>query len=296
MRHWFRDADGKVRNGWKALGFMLACVVCFIAVGLSKHVIPPGVRLFVPSIVLIVAGILLVTFAAARLEGVSMASIGLKPDRRFAMHLGTGFAAGAGLIVLAAAGVWALGGVDFVRVPQASAASALKSAGMFLGVAIFEELSMRGYALQRTMRGIGTGWALFVFAVLFTVAHLPGNTGVEAPLLVLALFNIFLAAYLLSFCYLRTGSLALPIGVHWGWNWLQAMLGFGVSGEASHGLWMPVFQQRPAWLTGGAFGLEASVAATAVEALAILMLVRWKGSSAQGLPAGRPHAGNAYAA
>jgi hypothetical protein len=37
------------------------------------------------------------------------------------------------------------------------------------------------------------------------------------------------------------------------------MLGFGVSGTEATGLWKPVFGDAPVWLTGGQFGLEASL-------------------------------------
>jgi hypothetical protein len=90
-----------------------------------------------------------------------------------------------------------------------------------------------------------------------------------------------LAAILLGLCYLRTRSLALPIGLHLGWNWAQgSLLGFGVSGTTEvQGLWRPVFHGRPEWLTGGAFGLEASLPCALVCGLAIFLLGRWKGLS-----------------
>jgi hypothetical protein len=95
-----------------------------------------------------------------------------------------------------------------------------------------------------------------------------------------ATINIGLASILLGFCYLRTRSLALPIGVHLGWNWAQgSLLGFGVSGTTdTKGLWTPIFHGKPEWLTGGAFGLEASLPCTLVCLGLIFLLWRWKGS------------------
>ena len=96
-----------------------------------------------------------------------------------------------------------------------------------------------------------------------------------------ATINIGLAAILLGFCYLRTQSLALPIGVHLGWNWMQgSVLGFGVSGTTDFpGIWAPVLHDRPTWLTGGAFGLEASLICTLVCSAAIFALWRWRGTA-----------------
>ena len=72
--------------------------------------------------------------------------------------------------------------------------------------------------------------------------------------------NIFLASIAFGRAYLRTRSLAMPLGIHLMANFVQGgVLGYGVSGEAQAGLFTPAFHGAPAWLTGGAFGLEASV-------------------------------------
>jgi hypothetical protein len=77
---------------------------------------------------------------------------------------------------------------------------------------------------------------------------------------------------------LRTGSLALPIGLYLGWNWTQGtLLGFDVSGLAQAGWLHPHLLARPQWLTGGAFGPEASVFSVVVDLAAIALLWRWKG-------------------
>jgi hypothetical protein len=111
-----------------------------------------------------------------------------------------------------------------------------------------------------------------------------GNPGMHGATKAWATVNIALAALLLGFCYLRTRSLALPIGVHLGWNWAQgSLLGFGVSGTTDiKGAWTPIFHGRPDWLTGGTFGLEASVICTLVCGVAVVALWRWKGVAPSG--------------
>lgn len=61
----------------------------------------------------------------------------------------------------------------------------------------------------------------------------------------------FLAGFIWNF------SLALPIGVHLGWNWAQ-------------GHWTPILHERPTWLTGGPVGLEGSAVCAGVIGLLIL--------------------------
>jgi hypothetical protein len=94
-----------------------------------------------------------------------------------------------------------------------------------------------------------------------------------------ASLDLALGAILLGLAWLRTRSLALPIGLHLTWNWAQgSLLGFGVTGIDQQGWWQPVFTGRPQWLTGGEFGPEASVVAVCVDAVAIVLLWRWRGS------------------
>ncbi|HAT30727.1 MAG TPA: hypothetical protein DCW29_07705 [Janthinobacterium sp.] len=70
-----------------------------------------------------------------------------------------------------------------------------------------------------------------IFAFLFAQVHTL-NPGMSGLTMVFGLLNIFLASLMLGYCYLRSGSLALPVGVHLGWNWTQSALGFSGSGNA----------------------------------------------------------------
>ncbi len=56
------------------------------------------------------------------------------------------------------------------------------------------------------------------------------------------------------------------------------ILGFGVSGNKEQSLFKAVFEQCPAWLSGGAFGLEASVPGLISVIISTILLYRWKPS------------------
>jgi hypothetical protein len=72
--------------------------------------------------------------------------------------------------------------------------------------------------------------------------------------------NIFIASLVFGLAFVRTKSLAMPLGLHFMANLMQGgVLGFGVSGTEQSGLLKPVFSEIPDWLTGGQFGLKASV-------------------------------------
>ena len=82
------------------------------------------------------------------------------------------------------------------------------------------------------------------------------------------------AGLLLGAAYMLTRRLWLAIGLHAAWNFTQGWVwSVPVSGgSAPNGLLLTRFH-GPEWLTGGAFGLEASVVALAVVSLAGLALL-----------------------
>ncbi|WP_375760591.1 lysostaphin resistance A-like protein [Corallococcus exercitus] len=280
MRSVFRDGEGHLRNGWKALGFL---VPTFFLVGLllwGWTLLPAAVKPFVPHPFLAFLGVMIGTLGALRLERQPLASLGISVGRGPARHLGAGVLGGMVLVGLVAVCGWAAGGYHLERAGSPQVTAVVKAAWLMLGVGLFEEALFHGYFFQRIIRGLGTFWAQVIVSLVFCLAH-PFNTQMEVPTRIVAMLTTFLAGWMLGLCYLRTRHLALPVGVHMGWNWFLSVMGFGVSGNESHGWWTPVFHGRPEWLSGGAYGLEASVFSVGVLALAVVGLTRWKGSAAR---------------
>ncbi|MBK8789499.1 MAG: CPBP family intramembrane metalloprotease [Holophagaceae bacterium] len=283
MPEWLANAcineRGSVRSGWKALGFFLLLAgLGAILAGLKALGLRHGLGIWM--------GVLLgalASYLCVRLEGRSFSSLGFLPGRRWLLECLAGTVGGILLILVTALLVQGLGGFHWERGTQVGARQLLAAAWLFLGVAFNEEILARGFPFQRLVEGAGTWVGQLVFAALFALGHW-GNPGMHGATRAWATLNIGLAAILLGFCYLRTRSLALPIGVHLGWNWAQgSLLGFGVSGTTDmQGLWRPVFHGKPEWLTGGAFGLEASLLCTLVCGAFILALWRWKGTVPSG--------------
>lgn len=271
LRPLFHGPDGPLHDLWRAVAFGAAA---WAANGLASTL-----RLALPWPVLPAAGftflaVLAVTWMALELERLPMASVGLALDRRWARQFLAGLLAGSAIILAAAAAARLAGGFHWAPAPGASPGRLAAGAWLYLAVAASEELLFRGYLFQRLVRGFGQGPALAATAVLFTWVH-RANPGMAGATRVWAGLNIALASVLLGLCYLRSRSLALPIGLHLGWNWTQgSLLGFGVSGLPVAGWWTPVGHGAAAWLTGGAFGLEASLPCTVVTVAACVILAR----------------------
>lgn len=140
---------------------------------------------------------------------------------------------------------------------------------LILPAAVGEELLFRGYVLQKLQR-FNRGAAVFVTSILFALAH-GGNPAVSA----LAFANILLAGVLLALMWVWDGTLWMPISGHVAWNVLSGpILGHELSGLDLGPTVLVERDPGPAWLTGGAFGIEGSVLITATEVAAIAFIAR----------------------
>jgi membrane protease YdiL (CAAX protease family) len=291
VKHVFLDSNARLRNGWWILAFIALLLASRFAytpasralqdLGVSLHALEP----------LRFGFLLLVTWICVRLRREPLSSIGFVLDARWARELGVGSLLGIASALLAVAMIWASGGVRLEADPARSLATLANGACVFLFVALFEETLFRGFVFQRLVAGTRAWIALIVLGLLFATSHW-GNPDMHGATLAWATVELFLGAVLLGLAYLRTRSLALPIGIHFGWNWaLGNILGFGVSGFEQAGWFRPLLLDRPDWMTGGAFGPEASIFAVVVDALLIVGLCRWKGPAGQRVAARTAGAG-----
>jgi CAAX protease family protein len=136
-----------------------------------------------------------------------------------------------------------------------------------------EEMLFRGYPLQTLMRSWPVWVALIPTSVPFALVHLDNPNVVPG----FTMANTVLAGAWLAIAYWRTRSLWFPLGVHWGWNWMQgAVIGSPVSGitKITPNPLMHFADQGPAWIGGGAYGIEGGAACTL--ALIVSMLFIWR--------------------
>ena len=132
---------------------------------------------------------------------------------------------------------------------------------LFILVSLFEEILFRGYVMN-TMRAKHNKKSVMyiVSALLFTFAHV-----FNPNLAILGLINIFFIGLLFAYMFDRTRSLLMPIGFHFTWNFFQgSIFGFPVSGLDPHGLYKIDVTTNVPLLTGGTFGLEASILTTII--------------------------------
>lgn len=161
---------------------------------------------------------------------------------------------------------WEIGNASSIVLPIITAA---------LGAAVIEELIFRGLVFQAIEKMGGSWMALVVTSIFFGIVHL-GNPGAT----IWGAFSISIeAGVLLGAAFLWRRNIWFVIGLHFFWNTIQGLLGIPVSGHPSTGLFT-VEVAGPVFLTGGEFGLEASLVTVIMGlliAIPMLILARRKG-------------------
>jgi membrane protease YdiL (CAAX protease family) len=132
-----------------------------------------------------------------------------------------------------------------------------------------EELLFRGILFRWLEQFAGSWFALAMTSALFGLAHMfnPNATALSSFAIALE------AGVLLGGAYMLTRNLWMAIGLHAAWNFTQGWIfDVPVSGTDQNGL-VEAQLSGPELLSGGAFGLEASLIAMVVATAAGVALV-----------------------
>jgi membrane protease YdiL (CAAX protease family) len=132
-----------------------------------------------------------------------------------------------------------------------------------------EELMFHGYAFQHLVRHMGEFATVLPVGILFGLMHL-GNQNVT----LLAVLNTIAWGVLLGCAYLRTRTLWLPIGMHFGWNVATPFLGERLSGFTIAVTGYELHWRTGVLWSGGAYGLEGGLFTTVVVAGLFVVLYR----------------------
>lgn len=185
-----------------------------------------------------------------------------------------GIAGGMACFALVAGGIFLLGGYRIAGPAVWSAPTVVTVLPLvWFGAAYVlqgstEEIFLRGWLLQTAASRYGKAAAIVLSALFFSLLHAANID--PAPELGLALVNLAIMGVFLALTASKAGLLWSACGWHAAWNWtIQSGFGLDVSGGGtarSGALFADLASIKGAswWLTGGAFGPEGSVVATAV--------------------------------
>lgn len=264
-RIFFSPDEPRLRAGWRLLLQSVLLLVLTMLLTLPLVWIPPLPQLPEADILLwqtvsLISVTLSVYIARRWLDKRSFASLGLRISPRMWKDILVGFLITFPMMGLIYLLEWALGWLHFEGFAWQFDPWGVVLRGtlaffvLFVLVAWGEELLSRGYHLQTLESGLNTFWAVLLSSAVFGVAHLgnPNATWVSA-------LGILLAGLFLSWGYLSTRQLWLPMGLHLGWNFFEGVgFGFPVSGLDIYPLTRITVSGPELW-TGGAFGPEAGL-------------------------------------
>ncbi len=187
---------------------------------------------------------------------------------RAILQLSLGLAVG-GVVFATIVGVAALAGV-YRLVGMGDTSNLLASVvhdGIFPAIA--EEMIFRAILFRWIEEFAGSWAALVISSALFGLSHIE-NPNAD---LVSTVGIMLEGGVLLGAAYMLTRRLWFPMGIHASWNLTQGeLLDVPVSGNDAHGL-VEAKLQGPVLLTGGGFGLEASLISITIGTVAGLTIV-----------------------
>ena len=189
-------------------------------------------------------------------------------EKRDALPRALGGALVAGLMIAVTAVLAIIAGAEPVK-SQTSGITALGigllSLLAYLVQGPAEEVLFRGWLLPVIGARYRPWIGVLVSSAVFSLAHATSSGITLLAFLNLLLFGIFAAVYALA-----EGGLWGICVWHAVWNWAQGdLLGFALDGTPHSGLLTSIRASGLDLITGGAFGLEGGLAATAVLVIAI---------------------------
>ncbi len=252
-----------------ALGFLMPVFILSLAIPRLTRTHGTLIGALLSSLVACGLGVAVYVAYVRRIERRPVGELALPGAGR---ELGSGLVLGAAMFAmtigtLALLGCYRVEGrhdLSMVAIPLVAA----------IGTAFIEEIVFRGIVFRIVEGALGTWIALILSSAIFGLLHLLNPHATLQG----AVAIVFEAGVMLAAAYVLTRRLWLPIGIHAGWNFTQGgIFGVSVSGQPSGGL-LDGTLSGPEWLSGGAFGAEASIVAV-VLGIALgttLLVMAWR--------------------
>jgi uncharacterized protein len=185
--------------------------------------------------------------------------------RNAGRDLVAGLVLGLAMMSLVVLALWSFGFAEREPLVGFSWTALAIAAVVMMTNTVTQEVLVRGYVQQTIQSYFGAASGVIFSALLFTLLHAPAIKGAPLPAA-----NLFAAGLLLSVAYVTTRNLWLPIGIHFGWNFLQGpVLGLTVSGQSVDCGWRLFRLHGAPLFTGGMFGPEGGLIAGAVTLLGV---------------------------
>jgi membrane protease YdiL (CAAX protease family) len=265
-------SNGRVRAWWRfVLGLLVVLFANFGAQFLASAA-GYGRRFELAyrplGLLLALGGFAVLSKTIDEVEGNPLPYLGLR-RKNWRREVVLGLLLGFGMILLAVLAIAVLGQLTInIKLSGYSIVLAVIELIILAAGAMMEEIMFRGYPFQRLVESIRPLPAVVVLSTLFGLAHF-----MNPHVSFWAVANTAAVGVLLCVAYLRTGALWMPFGLHFAWNTaLGLVFGLPVSGLKTFSVIVRSKADGPIWLTGGSYGIEASVVGTVVIVMGTIVL------------------------
>lgn len=186
-----------------------------------------------------------------------------------------GALSGAALISITTLSLFAAGIYEVTAV-RGLQSGLLDAAGLIVIAAMLEEVAFRGVLFRMLEGAWGTGPALWLSSLLFSLQHMANVEGAGLVALLTTFFSATLIGAFWTLVFVLTRNLWVVGANHAVWNYSIMLTGLPLSGLED---WRGVapFESRyngPDWLTGGAFGPEDSALTIGLMIACLAVLFR----------------------
>jgi membrane protease YdiL (CAAX protease family) len=254
--------EGSLRLHWGDVAWRVAIFVALVFLGgYLSELMPVEGSLRRSVLFTFSAGALANAIPVRIFEKARLADFGMGWTRDAGRDLLGGLACGAGAAVAVVAALLALGWSRFEAAPADSPGAAVLASALLLFGAAGEEMMFHGYAFQLLVRHLGAFATILPAGVAFGLVHVgnPGST-------LLGVVNTVLWGVALGYACYRTGTLWMPIGMHFAWNVALPLAGANLSGFTIRIMGYALSANAGGMWSGGAYGPEGSVLTTAAVA------------------------------
>lgn len=298
LKLFYNSDENRLRAGYRIL---ITIAVFFILYKLSiQLVLLTGVKLYYSSeaslttfilggLVRLVPGVLTLVIVAKTIDKRKISDFGFVLNKEWILNLCIGFLLGGFLMALIFLASIHFGWISiketfyYSSVHQSFILPFLVFLCYCICTGAFEEMLNRGYLLKNLAEGlkrpegnsrISILSSLILLSLIFGLSHL-FNPNADF----IGFLNLFLLGITFGIGYILTGQLALPIGLHVGWNFFMGnVFGFPVSGFHYLANSVSVFRissvSNELW-TGGEFGPEAGLLALFINIVGIILIFAW---------------------
>jgi membrane protease YdiL (CAAX protease family) len=167
-------------------------------------------------------------------DKLTLGEIGLKVQNSSLPRFLSGFVFGIILVIIQVLIVSNFAEVTFTFSPNGSTINLISALSLYFIIACREELVFRSYALRSLAYAVNPIFALTTITILFIIEHVIGGMSWK-----MSIIGSGLGGILFGFASLKTKGLALPLGLHFSWNFTQWLFGF----KNNTGVWKEIVEK-----------------------------------------------------